>query len=220
MNVLAQSEKRRRRLNVELKQQKEHKVRISLQIDSIKLKPNEENAIDFIVNVISSCNTRAKWNLSKRRKKHENSVKYVYKGKIERKISEKCVKFSCAPLSIQPNKAESEKAQMLNYLNRDKLYLLYICIFRKCERKFFSKWPRERYFALVQIHFSDSLLKFNDMENYAIRQIELRFFERPTRTRTLTYKNAWILECFGVCLVFFSQNLLVKCVKKNEEYIL
>lgn len=85
---------------------------------------------------------------------------------------------------------------------------------------FCSKWPRDR-FSLVQIHFSYSLLKFNDMENYAIRQIELRFFDRPTTHSTaqhwtLTYENAWILEHFGVLLVFYSPNIFEMC---SKEYI-
>lgn len=75
---------------------------------------------------------------------------------------------------------------MLNYLNRDKLWRArqqYIISENTSEIRFFPslvsrKWPRDG-FSLVQIHFSYSLLKFNDMENYAIRQIELRFFDRP-----------------------------------------
>lgn len=121
-------------------------------------------------------------------------------------------------------KKRKKKKRMVNYLNRDKLWrarqqIYYSEKYQWNSSLFFfffcSKWPRDR-FSLVQIHFSYSLLKFNDMENYAIRQIELRFFDRPTTHSTaqhwtLTYENAWILEYFGVLLVFYSPNIFEVC---------
>lgn len=124
MNVLAQSERERA-------SKEEKHSNITILIDSVKLKPNEENenAIDFIIIMKYESKPKSEQCRAK------NSTTYrVQKGKTEWKANEKnCVKIELYAdsliFSVSKAKSELEKwAKMLNYSNRDKLYLHYIYI--------------------------------------------------------------------------------------------